>query len=102
MHSSGPIGDPDTDGDEIGNNADEDDDGDGVPDKDDPAPLDPDSSAFWVRGSLGVRSDIVLDSDTNNPSNPFARNNEPGVEARLRVGSSYRQPVGYPWLRQPS
>ena len=28
-----------------------------------------------------MRSDIVLDSDTNNPSNPFARNNEPGVEA---------------------
>ena len=69
----------DTDGDGIGNNADSDDDGDGVLDEDDIAPLDSAVTGFFVRGTAVVQGDFAIDSDTNDPRAEFARNNVSGV-----------------------
>lgn len=69
----------DTDGDGVGNNADSDDDGDGVLDEDDIAPLDSAVTGFFVRGTAAVKGDFAIDSDTNDPRAEFARNNVSGV-----------------------
>ena len=69
----------DTDNDGTGNNADPDDDGDGVIDEEDIDPLDPNVSGFFVSGRLTVTPEVIIDSDTNDPDNAFARNNLPGI-----------------------
>lgn len=85
----------DTDGDGVGNNADEDDDGDGVNDEDDAAPLDPDISGFFVSGQLRITPDVVLDSDTNNPNNAFARNN---IVGDFSPDAATAQPLVSPFI----
>ena len=85
----------DTDGDGVGNNADPDDDGDGVTDEDDTAPLDPDISGFFVSGQLSVNPDVVLDSDTNNENNAFARNN---VVGNFSPDAVTAQPISSPFI----
>ena len=85
----------DTDGDGVGNNADTDDDGDGVTDEDDTAPLDPDISGFFVSGQLSVNPDVVLDSDTNNENNAFARNN---VVGNFSPDAATAQPISSPFI----
>lgn len=85
----------DTDGDGVGNNADPDDDGDGVNDEDDTAPLDPDISGFFVSGQLSVNPDVVLDSDTNNENNVFARNN---VVGNFSPDAATAQPISSPFI----
>ena len=73
-----PLEHLDTDEDGIGNNADTDDDGDGVSDDEDVAPLDASVAGFFVSGRVTIDGEITLDSDTNNPSNPFFKNNVDG------------------------
>ena len=68
----------DTDGDGVGNNSDEDDDNDGTIDEEDIDPLDPSVTGFVLSGQITVNSEIIIDSDTNDPSNTLERDNEVG------------------------
>ena len=85
----------DTDGDGIGNNTDEDDDGDGVNDEDDAAPLDPEVSGLFISGQLSLNPEIVVDSDTNNPENAFARNN---IVGNFSPDPATAQPLVSPFI----
>ena len=73
-----PLEHLDTDEDGIGNNADTDDDGDGVSDDEDVALLDASVAGFFVSGRVTIDGEITLDSDINNSSNPFFKNNVDG------------------------
>ena len=60
----------DTDGDGVGNNADDDDDGDGVPDRDDEHPLDTDNDGVDNRDDDDDDNDGVADAEDDLPLDP--------------------------------
>ena len=60
----------DTDGDGVGNNADDDDDGDGIPDRDDEHPLDTDNDGVDNRDDDDDDNDGVADTEDDLPLDP--------------------------------
>ncbi|MCY4011627.1 MAG: M12 family metallo-peptidase [Gammaproteobacteria bacterium] len=60
----------DTDGDGVGNNADDDDDGDGIPDRDDEHPLDTDNDGVDNRDDDDDDNDGVADAEDDLPLDP--------------------------------